>query len=91
MQIHVCGFDHKAPLMLREVLKRLLDLGPHLKEGTTAEAAVPSALGAASIASLQHGVARHLSRNLFLAAVGSLNICACLFPPPTYFLYHLSF
>ncbi|CAM9795347.1 unnamed protein product, partial [Ectocarpus fasciculatus] len=32
-QIHVYGFDHKAPLMLREVLKRLLDLGPHLEEG----------------------------------------------------------
>lgn len=32
-QIHVYGFDHKAPLMLREVLKRLLDLTPHLKEG----------------------------------------------------------
>lgn len=32
-QIHVHGFDHKAPLMLREVIKRLLDLGPHLKEG----------------------------------------------------------
>eukprot|EP00752_Nemacystus_decipiens_P004086 g3739.t1 len=32
-EIHVSGFDHKAPLMLREVLKRLLDLGPHLKEG----------------------------------------------------------
>ncbi|CAN0323011.1 unnamed protein product, partial [Ectocarpus sp. 8 AP-2014] len=33
-QIHVYGFDHKAPLMLREVLKRLLDLGSHLEEGT---------------------------------------------------------
>ncbi|CAM9884135.1 unnamed protein product [Ectocarpus sp. 4 AP-2014] len=32
-QIHVYGFDHKAPLMLREVLKRLLDLGSHLEEG----------------------------------------------------------
>ncbi|CAN0388564.1 unnamed protein product, partial [Laminaria digitata] len=31
--IHVHGFDHKAPLMLRELLKRLLDLKPHLKEG----------------------------------------------------------
>lgn len=36
-QIHVYGFDHKAPLMLREVLKRLLDLGPHLKEGEPAQ------------------------------------------------------
>lgn len=36
-QIHVHGFDHKAPLMLREVLKRLLDLGPHLKEGARQE------------------------------------------------------
>lgn len=35
LQIHVYGFDHKAPLMLREVLKRLLDLGPHLQEGAT--------------------------------------------------------
>ncbi len=36
-QIHVYGFNHKAPLMLREVLKRLLDLGPHLKEGEPAQ------------------------------------------------------
>lgn len=32
-KIHVHGFDHKAPLMLRELLKRLLELKPHLKEG----------------------------------------------------------
>ena len=36
-QIHVHGFDHKAPLMLREVLKRLLDLETHLKEGARQE------------------------------------------------------
>lgn len=40
-QIHVHGFDHKAPLMLREVLKRLLDLGPHLKEGARHELYLP--------------------------------------------------
>lgn len=27
------GFDHKAPLMLRKILERLLNLGPALKEG----------------------------------------------------------
>lgn len=32
-QIHVFGFDHKAPLLLREVLKRLLNMEAFIKEG----------------------------------------------------------
>ncbi|CAM9115596.1 unnamed protein product [Discosporangium mesarthrocarpum] len=32
-QVHVNGFDHKAPLLLKKVLSRLLSFGPHLAKG----------------------------------------------------------